>query len=209
MDYSWVQGWTLQNLILKNLDIEKHFNYERFPKFEICFHSNLPEGKRFAALYHFNTHLVQFSTFGLYMDNLCFAQTYFHELIHSTTYYNERFFKMWKIVSPADYGHITGLEERIADIGSLVLMLAFSNKKLKVESEIKKMLDDNKTEFSLPWRDLEEACLFYAKETSFNKIKSALQLVKNVITDNNLTNIYEGNFNGQCNKTRVNVFGNA
>lgn len=196
MVYDWVQGWTLYSLILKNIDIEANFDTEKFPKFEVTANSYAKEhDSKFAAIYYHKPHKVFFSEEGLYLDNMWFSHTYFHELIHSTTHFNNRFQYMW--FETRNKKDIIGLEERIADIGALVLCLNFQSDKVCVKTILEQAVSQNDTNLAIPWKDLEDAVLFYVKNKTCSKLKQQLQLVKQIIMDNDLCPIYEGNFNGQ------------
>lgn len=204
MDYSWVQGWTLYQLALKNLNLEDNFRIELFPKFQVVDENFSTEWKReFCALYNIPSHTISFAEKYMYNTALWFELVYFHELIHSTTRYTNRMTNNWKIAGPRNFKHSENLEERIAEIGALALCLATKKENLDCVTLIKKMRDDNKTRFALPWGDLENAVLFYTKNKTMLKAQNALNYLKRVIIDNELLDIYEGTFNGKQSTTNV------
>lgn len=198
MVYDWVQGRALHSLKLKNLDLEANFHTEMFPKFSITeeFYSH-DWNKEFIAMYYTDLHAVEFTEKYLYHDKMWFEHVYFHELMHSTSFHNHRILKNWVKSSPADYQHMTGLEERIADIAALVLCLRFEYGKTDCRAMLKFWFEENKTGYALPWQDVTDAVLCYVKNKDCPKLLKQLQYVKQVITDNNLTSIYEGNFDAK------------
>lgn len=209
MDYTWVQGWTLYKLTLQNLELESNFRIELFPKFEVVEHNFSAEWQReFCALYNNPSHTISFAQKYMYNKKMWFMHVYFHELIHSTTRYTNRVAVNFKLGGPRNYAHLASLEERIADIGGLVLCSIFEKENVDYERVIKKIAEDNKTRFALPWGDLESAVLFYTKNSTMLKAQNALNYMKRLIIDNDLLDIYEGSFNGRENKTKLDVCSN-
>jgi hypothetical protein len=203
MLYDWVQGWTIHHEILKNIELENHFNTKLFPQYKICEVSySYEHNAHFSAIYNHKKHWVLFSHLGLNSDDMWFSQTYFHELIHSTTKYSKRLHKMWDIVQPVTIKQeqdFYGIEERIADLGSIILCATFTTDKIDLKPIVKQAfkISCNETKYALPWKEIEDAVLFYVKNKTCFKLHTKLQLVKQIIMDNSLTPIYEGYFDGR------------
>lgn len=203
----WAQGSASNFRALKKLKLEKHFNTGLFPEFMVTNECTFGD-VRFIALYHNTKHVVKFNHDHFHSDKMWFVHTYFHELIHSTTFWNGRYRNMWvKCGNFMDYEHVGGLEERIADIGALVLCGVFETDfgRLDYKQLLICILNDAKTDYALPWGDLEQAVLFYLKKKDCSKVKQKLQLIKEIIIEHNLTTIYEGAFNGQVDGVNTSV----
>lgn len=196
MVYQWVQGWTSHYDTLKNINLTKHFSTENFPRFNTVDY-NYKEGQEYQAIYGFDSHLVLFASKWLNNSEFWFSHTYFHELIHSSSHYNGRFHHIWMTAGPTNTKNTHGLEERIADVGAVILCLTFEPYKLDVLKTVYTSILINETNFVLPWGEIEEAVLFYVKDKYCPKLKEKIQYVKQVIMDNDLCSIHEGKFNGQ------------
>lgn len=201
MVYDWVQGRTLHLLALKNLDLETHFHTEMFPPFRIVAADLLYGlGKDSIASYNNAKHEAFYNEAALNETSIWFEHVYFHELMHSTNWYNGRRTKIQTKGNLGDYEHLYMIEERIADVAALVLCLRFTGEKYGVKG-IKKMayqaFDHNPTDYALPWQDVEDAVLCYVKNKDCVKLKTQLNYVKEVIMNDNLTTVYEGHFDAR------------
>jgi hypothetical protein len=197
MLHNWVQGRTLHLAILNSLDVPNNFHHDLFPVFSVA---KIQDG-RIATCWYYK-HEIEFSDVFMMKDVSQFSHVYFHELIHSGSKYTNRWERFWSNASPDEAEHIVGLEERIADLGAMILALRFDYKfKYKnIERAVTKFLEYNPTKYALPWQDFTEAVLFYVRNKDCPVLNETLQLFKQIILDNDLTTIYEGRFDGTLSK---------
>lgn len=196
MDYSWIGNRQLHLAILYSLQLEKNFNIDMFPSFEVKAYR-----KKRLAEYSFSDNSVSFNEYYIQTRLTTFSHTFFHELAHSTSKYTNRWNRIWAN-GGFSVNDIVGLEERIADLVAFIWCDIFDkkfdfnqsphNRKLALKS----IFTDNPSRFSLPWKEVEDAVLCLLKNKDCPKVIIALKFYKQLITDNKFCSIKEGIFNG-------------
>lgn len=191
MDLSWLQGWSLHSLVLKNMDLEKHFQYWLFPEMTVTdIGSGLAEYRHGPGDIRFMEKKMNY-----FLD--AFQHIFFHELAHSTTKYTNRWYDRiaWSSSSFEDKIHI---EERIADCAAFVLCSAFirgiRNKDMAPELKYR-ITKTYETDLALPWGEVEAAVKCYLVNKDCPKVESALQYYKTIVSE--CTTVYEGMFDGR------------
>lgn len=194
--YSWLDGKELQQTILKSLNLETHFQVEKFPAVRL----GRLQQKR-VAIYNIPSHQIVFNHkhIGLFVTTL--THTYFHELMHSTVAQTNRWERYWANVGLWRESDVIGLEERIADISAHVLCHVFDNdfafhKEDELYSTTRQYFTSNPTVFDLPWDEVEFAVLCLLKNKNCQKVRNTLNYYKRFIQENEFTTIKEGFFNG-------------
>lgn len=190
MDYSWIENRPLHLSILKSYNIENYFNCDLFPEIKVgeCW------DVRHAAEYWWYEFKVIFNETYIhtYIDK--FAFVFFHELAHSTAKHTNRIERLMDNGS-FKMDQIIGLEERIADLVSLI-WCDLINKTPTDEKSVKKVFTLNKTNLSLPWQEVENAVFCLLKNKDCSHVKITLKYYKQLIIDGKLCSIKEGVFNG-------------
>lgn len=184
MEHSWAQGCAT---ILSAID-HSQFQYSIFPRFEVA-----PRPKKEAAMYCWYTHTVTYNKrhWGKNVDS--FTHTYFHELVHSTSRYSDRF---ERFSAHTNLKNAVALEERIADLGGLLLASVFDPEFKYVDMEdaaIPAFMEANHTEVPFPWGDFVAAVLFYLNNKRCPKVTRLLKLYKATLIANGYS-IQEGYF---------------
>lgn len=188
MNYQWIGNRPLHLSLLQTLDLESVWYTGMFPKFELT--DDIPRDN--IARYHMDFHIVQFNIRYIQSFINAFTITYFHELAHSTTYWNERFDRL---IITNNKNDIVNLEERIADIVSFIWDECYNKKNINRKDFIRLAFEKNITSVGIPWGEVELAAKQYLKDKNCPKIESMLELYKNIIIEDNLSYVYEGLFN--------------
>lgn len=188
MNLSWLQGWSLHSLILKNMELEKYFKVSMFPEFKIY-----PDAIGM-AYYHRRKHYIGFDENKLAYLVDGFDHVFFHEIVHSTAIETKRFDRFIFNSHPED---AYNLEEQIAEVGAFILLSMFSDTSSWSPAATiqERFLTYCKTELALPWGEVERAVKYYLIDKDCPKLESTLQYYKHVVSQ--VTTVYEGQFNGR------------
>lgn len=195
MTNEWLKKFPEKEILITSLDLFSMFRQELLPSFI------LDEGmsRKYAGLYYIDEHKVTLLPFAVeYSTSERFINLLLHEIGHSTSMYTNRWNRLTDNSPRRSIKEVNNLEEQIAETIAMVFTLTLLNTTSNCnERDFNKYLIKNSSKYRLPWEEVVLAVETFVNPDKINLARKWMSILKRHISNNNITFLKEGIFNGE------------